>query len=138
MKKSAERRTMTYAMICYSRMGGAEGCYTPFDIYKRISGYLIHNRELALDVWAVHECLMVLDLAGDTETLKALNEIYLKPFSKDLFVNARKNEISRRILRFSFENNLDERTVYRRLRKARTLWLKIREYGKSKKEGTHT
>lgn len=136
MKKSTERRSMTYAMICYARMGGTKGCSTPFDVYKRISGYLIHNQELALDVWAVHECLMTLYLAGDDETLKAVSEIYLKPFSKDLYMHLRKNEISRRILRFSYENNLDERTVYRRLRKARMLWLNIREYGKVKKEGT--
>ena len=138
MKKSAERRSMTYAMICYSRMGGAKGCHTPFDVYKRIFGHLMHNQELALDVWAVHECLMALCLSGEDETLKAIKEIYLKPFSKDLYMNSRKNEISRRILRFAFENNLDERTVYRRLRKARTLWLKIREYGKLKKEGTQS
>lgn len=138
MKKSNERRSMTYAMLCYSRLGGALECGTPFDIYNRIAGACASNAELALDVWAVHECLMMLSVLKEREIVKALNEIYLKPFSKDLKGRVIKNEISGRILRFAHENHLDERTVYRRLQRARRLWLDIRELGRLtyKKEGT--
>ena len=132
MKKSKERRSMTYALICYSRIGGNQGCTSPFEAYKRIEGAFFDNRELALDVWAVHECLMLLHLQNDGETLKALREIYVQPFSKNIFRIVTKNEISRRILRFATENNLDERTVYRRLKKAREAWESVRCYGQFK------
>ena len=126
MKKSAERRSMTYALICYSRLGATKNCATPFDVYMRICGALAHDREIALDVWAIHECLMILRLQGDDESIRAINEIYLRPFSKSLTCRAGRLDISDRILRFAFDNNLDERTVYRRLKKARDLWLAIR------------
>ena len=136
MKKSSERRSMTYALICYSRLGGDMGCRSPLDVYKRIAGVWSYNEDIALDVWAVHECMMLLRLNRQYETIRAINDIYVEPFSKNLCARVTKNDISQRILRFAFENNLDERSVYRRLQKARTLWLNIREYGKTKKEGT--
>ena len=133
MKKSSERRSMTYALICYSRLGGDIGCLSPLDVYRRISGAWAHNEDVALDVWAVHECIMFLRLNGEYETIRAIREIYVEPFSKDIHSRITKNHISNRILRFAFENNLDERTVYRRLKKARSVWLDIGKYGKAKK-----
>ena len=126
MKKSAERRSMTYALICYSRLGATKSCTTPFEVYMRIYGAWGRNRDIALDVWAIHECLMILRLQGDDESVSAINEIYLRPFSKRLTCKAERLDISDRVLRFAFDNNLDERTVYRRLKKARDLWLAIR------------
>lgn len=136
MKKSSERRSMTYALVCYSRLGGDIGCLSALDVYKRISGVWAGNEDIALDVWAVHECIMFLRLNGEHETIRAIREIYVEPFSKDIHSGITKNEISSRILRFALKNNLDERTVYRRLQKARGIWLAIREYGRAKKEGT--
>lgn len=138
MKKSSERRSMTYSMICYCRLGGVEGCKSPFDLCKRIEGACASNLALALDIWALHACFMTLAVLKENETLKALNEIYLQPFSKDLRGRVTKKEISERVLRFAYENHLDERTVYRRLQRARKLWLDIREQESKtyKKEGT--
>ncbi len=112
---------MTNTLVRYARLG-VEGCGTPFDIYKRIEGACGINRELSLDLWAMHECLLFLKISGDTDTLDAIKEIYLKPFLKAPDRATLKNEISGMILRYSCENYVDERTVYRRLRKARDLW----------------
>ena len=126
MKKSKERRSITYALICYARLGADVGCVTPFEAYKRIEGAYRSNEALALDVWAVRETLLILKLRGEDETIRAIREIYLKPFAKEMDRRVDKNEISGLILRFAYENHLDERTVYRRLQKARQLWQDIR------------
>ena len=59
MKKTLERRSITVAMVQYARLG-VYGCGTPFDIYKRIEGACGKNTALALDIWAAHECLLML------------------------------------------------------------------------------
>lgn len=117
---------MTFALICYARLGEDIGCSTPFDAYRRIEGAYRSNESLTLDIWAVKECLLVLQVYGDDETVRAIKEIYFKPYSKDITKRINRKEISELILRFAYENYLDERTVYRRLRKARQLWLDIR------------
>ena len=126
MKRSIERRSMTYALICYARLGEDLGCVTPFEAYKRIEGAYRSNKSLALDIWAVKECLLMLKINGEDETIRAIREIYFKPFASDLCKRVDRNEISELVLRFAYENYLDERTVYRRLKKARQLWLDIR------------
>ena len=126
MKMSKDRRSMTFAMICYARLGEDIGCVTPFDAYRRIEGAYKGNKSLALDIWAVRECLLVLDIQDELETIRAIKEIYFKPFASDLKKKITRNEISELILRFAFDNYLDERTVYRRLKKARDLWCDIR------------
>ena len=126
MKRSKERRSLTFALVCYARLGEDVGCVTPFEAYKRIEGAYRSKEALALDVWAVKETMLVLKLNGEDETIRAIREIYLKPFANDLNRRINRNEISELVLRFAYENYLDERTVYRRLRKARQLWQDIR------------
>ena len=125
MKMSEERHSMTAALVYYSRIG-IKGCKTPFQIYRRIEGACGKNEEFAKDIWAVHECLQVLTALSDVDTLKTIKEIYFKPFSKAPNRLPMKNEITNRIQRFAFEEHVDERTVYRRLQKARKIWKYIR------------
>ena len=126
MKITPERSSMTYALIFYARLGGAAGCDTPFDVYKRIEG-AAPTKSLALDTWAVYECLRMLDMNGCCEEIRALREIYFLPFSRDLDMRINRRMITELVCRFAADNYLDERTVYRRLHKARRLWLRIRE-----------
>lgn len=126
MKKTLERRSMTVALVQYARLG-VSGCGTPFDIYKRIEGACGKNTSLSLDIWAVHECLLFLRVSGELDILDALNEIYIKPFAKAPHRAIRAKEISYAILSYAQSRYIDERTVYRRLSKARTLWLALRE-----------
>ena len=113
---------MTRALVCYARLGGDNWSSSPFDVCRRIEGAFGRNSQLAIDVWAVMECILILELNQKHEVLRALDEIYIKPSKKLLHKPLSKNEISMRVLRFAYENNLDERTVYRRLRTARCLW----------------
>lgn len=126
MKKGLERSSMTYALVFYSRLGEVSGCGTPFEIYERIKGACNGNPELALDVWAVRECLLTLYINKEYEVIRALKEIYFLPFSRDLSCRIRRNRITELIRRFADENHLDDRTVYRRLQRARALWLSYR------------
>lgn len=125
MKQSKERASMTRALVYYARLRGEEQSRSPLDMYNAIRGACIGKDMLAAELWAVQECLIMLDVLGEQETLKALKEIYLEPFSKAPLRIPAKSEISMRVLRFAFENHLDERTVYRRLQRARKLWLDI-------------
>lgn len=124
---------MTFALVCYARLGEDIGCATPFEAYRRIEGACHSKMELALDLWAVKECMLLLSVQGDVETAKAIREIYFKPFSDDIRRRLNRNEISELILRFAYDNHIDERTVYRRLRKARELWCSIRNTAIEKK-----
>ena len=133
MKESRDRASMTCAFIYYARLIGARGSVSYSDMYRRIFGAFEGNRQLANDIWAAHETRLFLEITDERDTLKALNEIYLKPFARSPRRIAAKNEISLRVLRFAQDNHLDERTVYRRLSKARRLWSKIRQYGNIQK-----
>ena len=126
MRKSKERRNMTYALVRYARLNIAYGCEDSIEIYKRIVGVCGSNRELALDLLAVRDLILTLKLENDTRTLKALHEIYFAPFVRTSKSQFGKSKMSYMILRFAYENNVDERTVYRSLQKAHMLWMKIR------------
>jgi hypothetical protein len=76
---------------------------------------------------AAGACLLILDVLGEAETLNAVMDIYIRPFSKRPMRTVKKNEISMRVLRFATENHLDQRTVYRRLRRAREMWRRARK-----------
>ena len=126
MKKIKERRKMSLALVRYSRLNVSVGCDDSLEIYRRIVGVCGHNREIALDLLAVKDLIMVLKLEDDEQTLNILNEIYFEPFSKHPQRPLKRNEMSYRILRFAYENNIDERTVYRKLHKACMIWQKLR------------
>ncbi len=129
MKETRDRSSMTRALVYYARLLGYGERRFPLDIYDIIKGACGENRDLATDIWAAHECLLMLKILGEGETLKCLYAIYIEPFSKHPTREAKKNQISMCVLRFAIKNHLDERTVYRRLRKARTLWQHIRAQG---------
>ncbi len=130
MKKSDERRSFTNAFVSYSRLMRNTSALTPFEVYRRIEGALGNNHKTALDLWAAHECMLMLYALNDTDTIIAVKEIYLKPFAKYPKRALKKNEISWRIRRFAAENFVDDRTVYRRLAKARNLWQKLRFFSR--------
>jgi len=130
MNDRGERTSMTAALVYYARIvgdGERAGRRTPGEICRRIEGVLGTRTQLCIDVMAAGECLFILEVLGETEVLLAVREIYVKPFSKSPLRTVTKNEISMRVLRFATENHLDERTVYRRLRRARELWHRTRD-----------
>ncbi len=132
MKKTTDTRNMARAFIKYAKLGLYDIDTSPFDAYTKIKGACGKNKRLAKELWAVHECLLIFGVLQDRETVRALCEIYLKPFSRSYAKNRadkteeqgslEKNEISYLIQRFAMKNFLDVRTVYRRLQKARKIW----------------
>ena len=119
---------MTCAFVYYGRLVGKNEERSPLEIYRYIIGACGKNVSLANDIWAAHQTVFVLELLGETDVLNALKEIYVKPFVRYPHRPTGRSEISMRVLRFAYENSLDERGVYRRLAKARRLWKRIREY----------
>jgi hypothetical protein len=70
-----------------------------------------------LDLYAVDNTLRVFSERERSDVIRAIREIYFVCPSREL----RKNEISNRVTRFSVANNMDERSVYRRLELARRI-----------------
>ena len=126
MKRTKERQSMTLALVRYSRFGIAKSGANRFDIYRKIQGVCGKDKTLAYDMFAVHQLLFFLWVQDDAETLKIIQEVYFLPFSESASKHPRRNEISQSIFRFACENHMDERTVYRKLRKVYELWTKIR------------
>ena len=125
MKKTCERRVFTVALVMYARIGADTECNTPFEIGNRIKGACGSNKALALELWAIYQMLFMLRLQNEADVLNAVYGIYFRPFYKSLSRAEMRNEISYRIRRFAIENYIDERTVYRRLKRARDLFFKI-------------
>lgn len=131
VKKTDERIRITKALLIYSKLCIPAAYNDPFELAERIKGISGKNKELALDLWTLHECLLVWRITKKTDILKTLNEIYFKPKLSRPYAK----EISSRILRYALDNYCDVRTVYRRLEEARKTFFLIRRiYAKNKKD----
>ncbi len=73
-----------------------------------------------LDLLAAHDTLRLLELNGEREVLEAVEAIYLRSLGR------RGSEETARVWRFAREHFCDVRTVYRRLERARRLFLAVR------------
>ena len=83
-------------------------------------------RECACQIIAVYETLQALEFFDRKETADAVRAVYFRCAERPL----KKNEISWRVRRFATENYMDERTVYRHLRRVKALFLKFYENSK--------
>jgi len=82
MKETRDRRTLTQALVLYSRLGASYECRSPFEVSERIRGSVGDNHALALDLWSVYQMLLFLRVSKEAEVTKALHSIYFKPFYK--------------------------------------------------------
>lgn len=110
MKRISERTKIIYAFRKYARLGLASERLSPFDAYARIRG-CSKDEASAAELLAVYETVRFLRLLGREDALRAVDAVYFSLPRRAL----RKNEISERVLRYAFEQNCDERTVYRKL-----------------------
>ena len=110
MQRKSDRDQIIAAFRKYSRLGLASRRLDPFDAYDRIRGCCSTRRE-ALRLLAVYDTIRFLRLTGNKDTLRAVYAVYFSFSGRAL----KSNDISRRILRHAYDNNCDERTVYRRL-----------------------
>ena len=103
----------------YARLGFDSGAIKPFEAYARMRG-VSKNVGDAEKLLAVYDTMRLLS-CFDRECAMAVRAVYFAERGKE----PRKNQISERILRFATDNHLDERTVYRRLKKAKTLYYNL-------------
>ena len=118
----------------YARLCPESERISYFDLCNRIRGSLGNDRD-ALKILAVYDTLKLLESLGNTDAVHAVRDVYF-------FANGkapRKNEISYRVRRFALSNHMDERTVWRRISEAKSLYIKIlrrEEQGLGKNERT--
>lgn len=128
MKKDIMTERAARAFRDYARMG-LVGSRSAIDTVCKIRG--ICSDSAALDMLAVFDTLRLLELLGDVIAIRAVRDIYFatagsKPHS---------NEITLRIRRLADELHCDDRTVYRRLKKARDMWEYLRAREKKQTAG---
>ena len=120
MTNSSDRKRIIHTFRKYSRLGLASQRLDAFDAYDRIRGCSRTRRE-AKELLAVYDTVRILKLTDNREVLAALYDVYFSLSGRTL----RKSDISNRILRHACDNNCDERTVYRRLSYAFSLYKKM-------------
>ncbi len=102
------------------------------DTVCKIRGICTENT--ALDMLAVFDTLRLLEFLGDKIALRAINDVYFATGDKKV----RSNEITLRIRRLADEMHCDDRTVYRRLQKARDMWEFVRSREKKQTAGNRS
>ena len=122
MVKNIERDEIMRTFRKFARLGLARERLNPLRVYKIID-VCCPSKKSKLDMLAVYDTLRLLELNGSCDVVSAVREIYFSTASHRLA----KNEMSLRICRYAVENYCDERTVYRRLTKARHAYLDIRK-----------
>ena len=109
-----------YARYGYDKMG-----LDIFEICNIATGATVGKNEAA-EILAVYQTLQSLEYNGRKETADAVRAVYFRYANRPL----KKNEISWRVRRFATESYMDERTVYRHLRLAKTLFFKFYSNGR--------
>ena len=120
-KTQIEKNKIISAFRKYTRLGLSNSRLTPFEAYERIRG-VCPDYESANDLLAVYDTIRFLRILGKTEVLMAVKAVYFETLKN----KPKKNEISARVLRYAYENNYDERTVYRQLEYARKIYKLVR------------
>lgn len=123
MTERAARAFRNYARL------GLVGSRSAIDTVFKIRG--ICSDSAALDMLAVFDTLRLLEFLGDTTALRAVRDIYFATSESKLH----SNEITLRIRRLADEVHCDDRTVYRRLKKARDMWEYLRAREKKQTAG---
>jgi hypothetical protein len=82
------------------------------------------SEEVARDLLAVWDTLRLLEAMGKSDAAQAVRSVYF--LASEMQFHAK--DITYLIINVSRELHCDDRTVYRRLREARELWRRLREY----------
>lgn len=122
MEKDEKRKETIRVFRKFARLGLDDERINPIQAYRRID-VLCSSRRAKLDMLAVYDALRLLNLGGEEKVYEAVRDVYFE----DPGARLNKNEVSRRVARASIEYFCDERTVYRRLERARSLYSQLRE-----------
>ena len=121
MESTEKRNEIIRIFRKYSRLGLASSELNPIQAYKKID-ILCLSRRNKLDMFAVFDTLRLLELNGDDDVLDAIYEVYFEGRAHRLT----RYELGRRVFDVAQVQYCDERTVYRRLKKARDIYEKVR------------
>jgi hypothetical protein len=122
MEKSEQRNEIIRVFRKFARLGLDSERLNPAQIYKKIDVVCV-SRRARLDMLAVYDTLRLLWLNDETEIMEALKCVYFS--GKEYRLT--KYDLSSRVLALANDNYCDERPIYRRLERASSLYLKIRE-----------
>ena len=122
MESNDKRNEIVRIFRRYARLGIDGGRLNPIQVYKKID-VLCSSRRSKLDMLAVFDTLRILELNGDTDTLIAIERVYFDGKAHRIT----KYELGSRVSALARDQYCDDRTIYRRLQKARDLFEKIRE-----------
>ena len=106
----------------FARLGLANEQLNPIQAYKKIE-LLCVSRRSRLDMFAVYDTLRLLELNGETDVIEAVYNVYFDGTAYRLT----NQEKGARVLRLAHESHCDNRTIYRRLEKARSLYIEVRK-----------
>ncbi len=106
----------------FARLGLDSETLNPIQVYKKID-ILCVSRRSKLDMLAVYDTLRLLWLEEEDGIIDAIRNVYFD----DKAYRLTKYDISAKILALAYKNHCDERTIYRRLERARGLYEKIRD-----------
>ena len=120
MKKDPKTEEAIRAFRTYARLGLCRE-ESSLGIVCRIRG--ICGDSAALDMLAVCDTMRMLAVLGRKEVISAVVKVYFCAPSVRIYTN----EMSYRVRRVADELHCDERTLYRWLFEARTLWRRFRE-----------
>ena len=106
----------------FARLGLANERLNPIQVYKKIE-MLCVSRRSRLDMFAVYDTLRLLYLNHEHEIIEAIFKVYFDGMAYRLT----KQEKGARVIKLAMESHCDDRTVYRRLEKARNLYKQVRD-----------
>lgn len=131
MKREIMTEKAARAFRDYARLGLCSSA-SALDIVCKIRGTC--GDSAALDMLAVFDTLRLLELAGEKDALRAVRDIYFATAKKKIH----SNEITLRIRSLADELHCDDRTVYRRLARARDMWYFLRSGEKKQTAGNRS
>ena len=106
----------------FARLGLANERLNPIQVYKKIEMLCISRRS-RLDMFAVYDTLRILYLNDENEIIEAIFKVYFDGMAYRLT----KQEKGVRVIQLAQQSHCDDRTIYRRLEKARNLYKQVRE-----------
>ena len=122
MQKADKRNEIIRSFRKFARLGLDNELLSPIQVYKKID-FLCISKRSRLDMLSVYDTLRLLWLNDEKSTIEAIKSVYFEKKAHRLT----KHDISTQVLSLAQENHCDERTIYRRLERARQIYEKIRE-----------
>ena len=116
------RKAETRVFYKYARLGLDRKNYSSVEMARRVSGYCSSDAD-AIRLLAVYDTLRVLEAEGKGECAEAVRAVYFSSRGK----GPRKNDLTLAVRRFACTHFLDERTVWRRIDTAKSLYCSLVE-----------